>query len=57
MSEVISDVVESRSGYLDISFELPEGGGFRVMDVIVIEMAPDVFEHMQHVTQALSRVQ
>lgn len=38
MSEIVSDVVESRSGYLDVSFELPEGGGFRVMDVIVIEL-------------------
>jgi hypothetical protein len=38
LTEIISDVVESQSGYLDVSFELPEGGGFRAMDVIVTEM-------------------
>jgi hypothetical protein len=37
ISEVVSDVVESQSGYLNVSFEVPEGGGFRVMDVIVVE--------------------
>jgi hypothetical protein len=37
ISEVISDVVESKSGYLDIGFDLPSGGAFRVMDVIVTE--------------------
>ena len=40
MREVISDVVESRSGYVNVSFELPVAGGFRVMDVIVIEITP-----------------
>jgi len=43
ISEVVSDIVESRSGYLDISFDVPSGGAFRVMDVIVTE-APR-FEH------------
>jgi hypothetical protein len=38
MTEILSDVVESQSGYLDVSFEVPEGGGFRVMDVIVAEV-------------------
>jgi len=38
LTEIVSDVVESQSGYLDVSFELPEGGGFRAMDVIVTEM-------------------
>jgi len=38
ISEVISDVVESKSGYLDVSFEVPEGGGFRVMNVVVAEL-------------------
>jgi hypothetical protein len=37
ISEVVSDVVESESGYLDIQFEVPSGGAFRVMDVIVAE--------------------
>ena len=37
ISEVVSDVVESDSGYLDVQFELPSGGAFRVMDVIVAE--------------------
>jgi hypothetical protein len=46
MSEVISDVVESRSGYLDVSFELPEGGGFRALDVIVTEMPLDALDNM-----------
>jgi Transglutaminase-like superfamily len=54
MSEVISDVVESRSGYLDVSFELPEGGGFRVMDVIVTEMPTNVFDNMQRIAQVRS---
>jgi hypothetical protein len=38
MTEIVSDVVESQSGYLDVSFEVAEGGGFRVMDVIVTEV-------------------
>ena len=37
ISEVVSDIVESQSGYLDVSFEVPSGGSFRVMDVIVTE--------------------
>ena len=37
ISEVVSDVVESESGYLDLQFEVPSGGAFRVMDVIVAE--------------------
>ena len=42
MSEVVSDVVESQSGYLEVSFEVTEGGGFRVMDVIVAQVPSDV---------------
>lgn len=53
MSEIVSDVIDSRSGYLDVSFELPEGGGFRVMDVIVTEMPAEVVAKMQRVTTAL----
>jgi len=34
--EVVSDVVESQSGYLDVGFDLPSGA-FRVIDVIVTE--------------------
>jgi len=37
ISEVVSDIVESQSGYLDVQFEVPSGGSFRVMDVIVTE--------------------
>ncbi|HSQ24950.1 MAG TPA: transglutaminase-like domain-containing protein [Pyrinomonadaceae bacterium] len=47
MTEIVSDIVESRSGYLDVSFELPEAGGFRVMNVIVTELSGNVIEHMQ----------
>jgi hypothetical protein len=57
MSEVISDVVESRSGYVDVSFELQVAGGFRVMDVIVIEISPAAFENPQHAARAIPRVQ
>jgi hypothetical protein len=38
ISEIVSDVVESKSGYLDVAFEVPEGGGFRVMNVVVAEL-------------------
>jgi len=37
MSEVVSDVVESQSGFLDVGFDVPSGGAFRVIDVIVTE--------------------
>ncbi len=37
ISEVVSDVVGSQSGYLDVGFEVPSGGAFRVIDVIVTE--------------------
>ena len=37
ISEVVSDIVESQSGYLDIGFDVPAGGSFRVIDVIVTE--------------------
>lgn len=37
ISEVVSDIVESQSGYLDIGFDVPSGGSFRVIDVIVTE--------------------
>lgn len=37
ISEVVSDIVESESGYLDVRFDLPSGGAFRVLDVIVAE--------------------
>jgi hypothetical protein len=47
MTEIVSDVVESRSGYLDVAFELPESGGFRVMNVIVTELGPDALQQMQ----------
>jgi hypothetical protein len=37
ISEVVSDIVESQSGYLEVGFEVPSGGAFRVIDVIVTE--------------------
>jgi Transglutaminase-like superfamily len=37
MTEIISDVVPSRNGSLNVSFEAPGGGAFRVIDVIVGE--------------------
>lgn len=37
ISEVVSDIVESESGYVDVCFEVPSGGSFRVIDVIVTE--------------------
>jgi hypothetical protein len=37
VSEIVSDVVENRSGYLDVGFDVPTGGAFRVIDVIVAE--------------------
>jgi hypothetical protein len=49
LTEIISDVVESQSGYLDVSFELPEGGGFRVMDVIVTEMPTNGLDQVSRV--------
>jgi len=47
MTEIVSDVVECHSGYLDVIFELPEAGGFRVMNVIVTELGPDALQQMQ----------
>jgi hypothetical protein len=35
--EVVSEVIQSRSGELEVSFELPDGGGFRVLNVTVVE--------------------
>ncbi len=55
MSEIVSDVIETHSGYLDIAFSLPEGGGFRVMSVIVTEMPPDAVAKMQRVTAAINK--
>ena len=51
MSEVVSDVVESQSGYLDVSFEVRDGGAFRVMDVIVTEMPADVRQDKQQIAR------
>jgi hypothetical protein len=34
---IVSDIVESQSGYLDVGFDVPSGGAFRVPDVIVTE--------------------
>ena len=37
MREILSDVVPSESGKLKVAFNLPAGGAFRVIDVIVTE--------------------
>ena len=44
-------LVESRTGYLDVSFALSENGGFRVMDVIVTEMPLDVLDRLKDVAR------
>jgi hypothetical protein len=56
MSEIVSDVVESRSGFLDVSFELAESGGFRVINVILTELPPDAFDVMQRVVPRIESV-
>ena len=38
ISEIVSDVITSRSGQLEVAFELPEGGALRVLEVIVSEV-------------------
>jgi hypothetical protein len=53
--EVVSDVVVSQSGYLDVAFEVPQGGSFRVMDVIVTEL-PDSTRANEQRTQSVARV-
>ncbi|HXC71775.1 MAG TPA: hypothetical protein VN644_17455 [Pyrinomonadaceae bacterium] len=47
ISEVVSDIVESQSGSLDISFDVPSGGAFRVIDVIVTEAPRFVPDNQQ----------
>jgi hypothetical protein len=54
--EVVSDVVVSQSGYLDVAFELPQGGSFRVMDVIVTELPQSVRANNQR-TQSMARIE
>jgi hypothetical protein len=56
MSEVVSDVVESQSGYLDVSFEVVEGGGFRVMDVIVVQVPAGVQQNSPQVLRMSENV-
>src|SRR5262249_7613657 len=56
MTEIVSDVVECRSGYLDVSFELPEAGGFRVMNVIVTDLGNNAVQHMQQTVPTIAAV-
>ena len=59
MTEIVSDVVENHSGYFDVSFELSEAGGFRVMNVIVTELDSNAVQHMQRsipVIETIARV-
>jgi transglutaminase superfamily protein len=53
MTEILSDVVESRSGYLDVAFELPEAGGFRVMNVIVTQLGTNSVQQMQQTISSI----
>ena len=55
ISEIVSDVVQSESGYLDVQFDLPSGGAFRVMDVIVAE-APRFTDSVRSATDARREV-
>jgi len=50
ISEIVSDVVVSQDGELDVSFEVPDGGAFRVLDVIVTE-APTLAASGTHPTE------
>jgi hypothetical protein len=52
MTEIVSDVVESQSGYLDVSFEVAEGGGFRVMNVIVAELPAQTLSNNNRTRQS-----
>ena len=56
LTEILSDIVESRSGYLDVSFELPEAGAFRVMNVIVTELSSNAVKHMQQTIPTIDSV-
>jgi hypothetical protein len=50
--EIVSDVVVSQSGYLDVVFEVPQGGSFRVMDVIITELPDDARANKQQTQSA-----
>jgi hypothetical protein len=50
ITEVISDVVVSEGDELDVSFEVPDGGAFRVMDVIVTQ-APTMVGSAKHTSE------
>jgi len=56
MTEIVSDVVENHSGYFDVSFELPEAGGFRVMNVIVTELDSNAVLQMQRSLPAIETI-
>jgi hypothetical protein len=56
MTEIVSDVVEAHSGYLDVSFALSEAGGFRVMNVIVTELGPNAVQQMQRSVPVIDSV-
>jgi len=53
ISEIVSDVVESKSGYLDVGFEVPAGGSFRVIDVIVAD-APRFDPNRNQLSKAIT---
>jgi hypothetical protein len=56
MIEIVSDVIENHSGYLDVSFQLPEAGGFRVMNVIVTELDGHAVQQMQRSLPVIASV-
>jgi len=41
MKEIVSDVVATDSGDMEVSFSVPESGAFRVLDMIVSELPDD----------------
>lgn len=49
ITEILSDVVESTSGYLDVAFELTESGAFRVMEVVVTELPLNGLDNLQRI--------
>ena len=55
ISEIVSDVVVSQDGELDVSFEVPDGGAFRVLDVIVTE-APTLDGSGTHHSEKILKV-
>jgi hypothetical protein len=48
INEIVSDIVVSEGSQLNVSFEVPDGGAFRVMDVIVTQAPTLVANNRAH---------